>query len=68
MIQPVGDPSLASAILDKVNKMNVETGLQAIGAAGALAILPQSASAPLVFFAALFTALYFLKDKIPDQA
>ena len=60
MIQPVDDPSLARAILDKVNKMNVDTGLQAILAAGALAILPQCASAPLVFFSALYAGKFLL--------
>ncbi|CAB9505675.1 expressed unknown protein [Seminavis robusta] len=58
----------AVAILDKVNKLNLDTGLQATAAAAAFAVLPQSASAPLVFFGAIFGALYFLEDKIPDEA
>ena len=54
VLQPVDDPSLARAILKKVNEMNVETGVGAIGIAAAFAALPQSASAPLVFFAILY--------------
>ena len=54
VIQTVDDPSLARAILDKVNKLNLETGVQAVAASVIFAVLPQSTSAPLVFFAALF--------------
>jgi hypothetical protein len=53
-IEKIDDPALARAILDKVNNMNTATGLQGLLAGATFAILPQSVSSPLAFFALLF--------------
>ena len=54
IIQAVDDPDLARALLEKVNELNFETILKVVVVSAAFAVLPQSASVPLAFFAALF--------------
>jgi len=51
--------------MEKVNALNAKTVVQAILIAGSFAILPQSASAPLVVSALIFAALYALNGKVP---
>lgn len=63
----IEDPNLASAILNKVNDLNVETGAKATAIAAAFAALPQSTSSPLAGVAAIFAALYALNGKLPTS-
>lgn len=62
----IDDANLASAILAKVNRMNIDTAIQGFVPVAIFAALPQSSSAPLVFFGLVFAALYAAKDKIPS--
>jgi len=64
-LSQIEDPSLASAFVEKVNDMNVETGIKAIIPAMIFAALPQSSSEPLVLCSISFALLYFVRDKIP---
>lgn len=66
-LTPIENPDLASAILDKVNRMNFDTGVQVFLPVAIFAALPQSSAAPLVAFALLFTTLYAAKDRIPTN-
>jgi hypothetical protein len=52
--------------LEKVNTMNIEGLLKCAAYAGAFAVLPQSASVPLVSFGAIFGVLYAVQGKIPE--
>jgi hypothetical protein len=52
--------------LEKVNNMNFENVLKCAAYAGAFAILPQSASAPLVSFGVIFAVLFAAQGKIPE--
>jgi hypothetical protein len=65
-LSKIEDPTIASAILEKVNKMNISNLVKCAQYAGAFAILPQSASVPLVSFGALFAVLYAVQGKIPE--
>lgn len=67
-LEKIEDRNLARAILDKVNNMNIETGLQCTAIAAAYAALPQSMTASAAFFAVLYGALYFVQGKIPNVA
>jgi hypothetical protein len=62
----IEDANVARAILKKVNDMNTETVVKVAVPATLFALLPQSASAPLVAVAATFAALYFSQGKIPE--
>jgi len=64
-LKKIEDSNVARAILEKVNALNAKTVVQAILIAGSFAILPQSASAPLVVSALIFAALYALNGKVP---
>ena len=66
-LQPVDDPSVAQAILQKVNEMNVRTVIQAAVPAAAFAALPQSSSTALVLSGLVLAALYAAKDKVPTN-
>lgn len=66
-LQPVNDPTVDRAILQKVNAMNIDTAVRVVVPVTAFAALPQSASAPLVAFGLLFAALYAARDKIPER-
>ena len=57
---------MARAILQKVNAMNLDTAVKVAVPTVAFAVLPQSASAPLVVFGLLFAALYAVQGKIPE--
>jgi hypothetical protein len=66
-LSKIEDPNTARAILNKVNNMNLDNLIQCSAYAGAFAVLPRSASVPLVLFALLFTTLYALQGKIPQS-
>jgi hypothetical protein len=63
----IDDPSIARAILDKVNQMNVETGVKVILPVALFALLPSSTSQLIAFFVFLGTVLYTLRDKLPEE-
>lgn len=65
-LSKIENPSLARAILDKVNNMNLTNLAQCGACAGAFALLPQSASAPLVSLALVFAVLYAARGSIPE--
>lgn len=61
-LSKIEDPELASAILNKVNNMNLENLVKVVIPVAAFALLPQSRSMSLVLFSAIFAALYFMRD------
>ena len=63
----IEDPTLAQRFVDKVNAMNIETGLQAIGLATVFAVLPQSMTQAAALIAVLSAVLYLLQDKVPSE-
>ena len=64
-LSKIEDPSIATAILDRVNNMNADTAIRCFLAAGVFAVLPQSSSVALVGCAILFGILYALQGKLP---
>jgi len=62
----IEDPAVARALLDKVNQFNLVSFVQVATCVSIFALLPQSSAFPLVSFAAIFVALYFAQDKIPE--
>ncbi len=64
-LSKIEDPSLATAILDRVNNMNADTAIRCFLAAGVFAVLPQSSSVALVGSGILFGILYALQGKLP---
>ena len=66
-LQPVGDPTVAQAILQKDNDLNVRTAVKAGIPAVIFAALPQSSSTALVLSGLAFAALYAVRDKIPSN-
>ena len=56
----IDDPQLARAFVDNINALNVQTGVDALLYSVAFAILPQSVTYPLAFFALIFGALYYI--------
>lgn len=63
----IEDPNLAQAILQRVNAMNLNTALQVGVPVTLFALVPQSTSAPLAFFLALFSLLYAVRNKVPKE-
>ena len=63
----IEDATLAQKIVERVNAMNVETGLQAVAVAIAFAALPQSTTQAAAFVVAISTVLYLLQDKVPNE-
>lgn len=65
-MRKIEDPAVARALLDKVNRFNLVSFVQVATCVSVFALLPQSSAFPLVSFAAIFVALYFAQDKIPE--
>lgn len=64
-LSKIEDPSLATAILDRVNNMNADTAIRCFLAAGTFALLPHSSSVALVGSGILFGILYAIDGKLP---
>jgi predicted RND superfamily exporter protein len=63
----VEDPILARRLLDRVNAMNIQNGLQATGIAALFAVLPKSMTQSAAIVVALGALLYLLQDKLPKE-
>ena len=63
----IDDPTLARKFVDRVNAMNIETGLQAIGLATVFAGLPHSMTQATALIVVLSAVLYLLQDKVPSE-
>lgn len=66
-LQRIEDPTIAQAILQKVNDLNTKSILLAGIPTTLFAILPRSMSVSLVVSALVFGLLYYLEDKIPPS-
>lgn len=53
-LKKIEDPTIAQAILEKVNAMNLEVALTCFAGSAIFGLLPQSTTAPLGIFAAAF--------------
>lgn len=63
----IDDPDVARAILTRVNDLNVQTILVTLAASVAFASLPEATTTTASYAAILFTVLYFLRDRIPED-
>jgi hypothetical protein len=63
----VEDPILARRLLDRVNAMNIQNGLQATAIATLFAALPKSMTQSAAIVVALGALLYLLQDKLPKE-
>jgi len=57
-LQKIQDIGVAKQLLEKVNAYNIESIAQTFAITVVFAILPQTVTAPLAFFAILYAALY----------
>jgi len=64
-IEPVDDPKVASAILEKVNELNNDTGRDTLVLTIAWSILSQQVASTIAILGMMFTALYLVQDKLP---
>ena len=64
-IEPIQDPDLATAMLQKVNALNNESGIVALLGAIVWCILPQDLASSIGLVSLVVTGLYLLKDKVP---
>ena len=62
-LQPVEDPNLARALLQRVNDLNVRVGVQVAVPVALFALLPQSAASHLVTCVLVGAALHLFGDK-----
>jgi len=67
VIEPVDDPDLARAVLNKVNDMNLSVVRDCFLVSLLWTILPSSTSEHVSIVALSFATLYFLKDRIPKD-
>jgi hypothetical protein len=63
----IEDPVLARRLLDRVNAMNIQNGLQATGIAALFAVLPKATTQSAAIVVALCAVLYLLQDKLPKE-
>jgi len=66
-IEPIDDPELASAFLQKVNDMNFETARDCAIVAGLWSALPYETTYPIAIVGVMGTSLYLLRDKVPKE-
>lgn len=59
------DPKVASAILEKVNELNNDTGRDTLVLTIAWSILSQQVASTIAILGMMFTALYLVQDKLP---
>lgn len=63
----IDDPTLAGALMDKVNKFNVQLFIKATAMTAAFAILPKDLAVPITLCSAVCVALYYAEGKIPKS-
>jgi hypothetical protein len=63
----IEDPILARRLLDRVNGMNIQNGLQATGIASLFALLPKATTQSTAIVVALCAVLYLLQDRLPKE-
>jgi len=66
-IEPVEDPNLARAFLEKVNSVNNESTIYPLIAASIWSVLPQVTTSLLAWEGLILTFLYLVRDKIPRK-
>jgi hypothetical protein len=66
-LKKIEDPSLARALLDKVNKMNTENLIQAVIPAIIFASLSKATSLSIVLLTLVGVSLYVFRDKLPKS-
>ncbi|GKY99236.1 hypothetical protein MPSEU_000878900 [Mayamaea pseudoterrestris] len=66
-LKSIEDRDLATALLNKVNAMNVKIGLTVTIPVLLFALLPSHTSHALVFFTVAGAILYAVRDKIPEN-
>lgn len=64
-LEKVPDPTLARAIIEKVNKLNNDSGLVPLAASLFWSGLPQETASSVGFVGLVVTILYLLNDKVP---
>lgn len=66
-IEPVDDPELARAFLEKVNRMNRDTGRDVFIATALWSALPQDVAASIASVGIVVAGLYLIRDTIPGE-
>lgn len=66
-LEPVSDPTLARALIEKVNKLNNDSGTIPVIASLAWSILPQETASSIGFVGLVLAILYLVEDKVPKE-
>lgn len=66
-IEPVDDPNVATALLEKVNALNVRTSVDALVVSVIWSALPQSLTQQISLLGVASAVLYLLRGRIPDK-
>lgn len=66
-LEPVPDPTLARALIDKVNKLNNDSGTVPIILGVLWSAIPLETASSIGWVALILAGLYLAKDKIPDS-
>jgi len=67
VIEPVADPSLAERLLEKINQVNQDTGLDALLLTSLWSLLPQDVASSIVVVGWILALLYYLQDRLPTS-
>lgn len=67
-LEPVPDPTLARAILEKVNKLNTDSGTVPILLSFLWSAIPIETASTIGWVGLILASLYLAKDKIPESA
>jgi len=67
-LEPVPDPNLARALIDKVNKLNNDSGTVPIILSLLWSSIPIETASSIGVVSLILGGLYLVKDKVPESA
>lgn len=67
-LEPVPDPSLARALIEKVNKLNNDSGTVPIVLSLLFSAIPIETASSIGLVGLVLASLYLVKDKVPESA
>lgn len=67
-LEPVPDPTLARALIEKINKLNNGIGTVPIILSVLWSAIPLESASSIGWVALILAGLYLAKDKIPESA
>eukprot|EP00980_Cylindrotheca_fusiformis_P012510 scaffold3073_cov66-Cylindrotheca_fusiformis.AAC.25 len=67
-LEPISDPTLARAMIEKVNKLNNDSGGLPLIVSLVWSLIPNETASGIGLAVLVVTILYFIEDKLPEQA